>query len=304
MIKDERGAALITTLLISMIIISISMLITTLVRGKLGTALEIKEGLETAVEAENMLQQSLFVLSTNRFWGSGIEWEEDGKTKKWHFDNSPLSRRGGVLTIQDTNGILPLWPFDPEKLERLLSHYGIKDSKSRIFIDSLKDWLDDDDLKHLNGAEQMAYKAMGVGYGPRNDYWQCKEELLLIRGMTPEIWGVLEREIEGSSGYAINPLTLRESLLPVALNAGKRKIEFLLEFKKRGELNRTNFLMLFPEYHDSMDISFSPSSRLIIRATGSEGNIDCTKEMTVYFAEREHTPYRVESMRSVEGSKN
>jgi len=145
-IRNEHGAALITTLLISLIIISISMLITTLVRGKLGTALEVKEGLQAAVEAENLLQESLFVLSTNRFRGSGMEWQENGKTKGWHFDNRPISIEGGILHIQDTKGILPLWPTDFGKLERLLTHYGIKDSERWILLDSLKDWLDRDDL--------------------------------------------------------------------------------------------------------------------------------------------------------------
>jgi len=304
MIKDERGAALITTLLISMIIIAISMLVTTVVRGKLGTALEVKAGLQAAVKAENLLQESLFVLSTNRFRGSGIGWEEDGQTKGWPFDNRPVSTKGGKLYIQDTSGIFPLWPFDPGKMNRLLRHHGIKDSESRIFLDSLLDWHDDDDLKHLNGAEQMAYKAMGVGYGPRNNFWQSKGELRLVHGMTPGIWAVLEREMAPSLGYGLNPLTMRESLLPAVLNAGKARVGQLLELKRRGGLDYRNFLILFPEYHDSMDISFFPSRRLIIQARGTESDVDCAKEMTVIFEEYRQTPFRIENIRVVEGLKN
>ncbi len=301
-IKQQHGAALVTTLLISLMIITISMLVTSLVRGKIRTAREIKAGMAASIKAENLLQETLFILSIHPFEGAGIEWRENNNTLTWSFDDRPIPLRDGSVRIQDTNGIFPLWPFDSIRLEKLFRQYGIDESDSRIFLDSLDDWLDEDDLKHLNGAEQKAYRAMGVDYGPRNDYWQSREELLLVRGMTPKIWQAIEKEVTFSLGYHINPLTLRESLLPVMLSSNGKKIEQFLTFKKRGELNQKVFFLLFPEYRDSMTVAFSPSRRLVIRAAAWEGDVVCAKSMTVLFREKRFTPFRIEDRRDVGGA--
>ena len=298
--RGERGAALVTTLLISLMIIAVSMLVTSLVRGKIGTAREIKAGLQAAVQAENLLQETIFLLSTHRFKGAGIEWSEKGKTTQWPFDGSPIALNDGNVHIQDTSGILPLWPFDSGKLKRLLDRNGIDESDSCIFLDSLADWLDEDDLKHLNGAERAAYRKMGVDYGPRNDYWQSREELLLVCGMTPDIWQVIEKEMLFVFGYNINPLILRESLVPVILNGEETKIAQFLALRKSGQLNYRTFFALFPEYSDRMDITFSPLRHLIICATAVQGDISCTKEATISFVENRRTPFQLENRRAVE----
>ncbi len=299
-IRNQEGAALITTLLISLMIIAVSMLVTSLVRGKIRTAVEIKAGVAASVKVDNVLQEALFVLSTHRFEGVGIQWREDDKIITWPFDDRPIPLLYGNVSIQDTSGIFPLWPFDSSKWEKLLLQHGVPESDSRIFLDSLSDWRDEDDLKHLNGAERMAYREMGLNYGPRNDYWQSRGELLLVYGMTPKIWQVIKEKITPSLGYFLNPLTLRESLLPVVLSDNEKKIEQLLTLKKKGLLHPNIFFALFPEYRDSMSIAFSPSRRLLIRAVASEGEIACTKEMIVLFREKKFTPFQMESRRDME----
>jgi len=301
--KGERGAALITTLLISMIVIAVSMLVGSIVRGKIGIAREMKDGLQAAVNAENLLQESLFVLSTHRFSGSGITVSDEDVSRDWHFDNRSISSRWGTLTIQDPSGLFPLWPFYAEQMKRLLASHGIRESDAHVFIDSLLDWMDADDLRHLNGAEQLAYRKMGARYGPRNDYWQSIGELRLVHGMTSDIWSVLEREVAPSVKYGINPLTMRDSLLGIVLGVDEGRLDRMVELKGRGELNATRFRILFPEFDESMDISFFPSASLIICATGFKGDATCKKEMTVRFAERLSTPFRIENMRFVQGSR-
>jgi type II secretory pathway component PulK len=302
MIRGNRGAALVTTLLISMIVIAVSMLIASLVRQKIGVAREMKDGLQAAVSAENALQESLFLLSTHRFSGSGVTISDENGSRAWHFDNRPVGLGWGTVTVQDTNAVFPLWPFDPEKMRRLLTSRGIKESESRIFIDSLWDWMDVDDLKRLNGAEAMAYRQKGAGYVPRNQFWQCKEELRLVHGMTPEIWEVLENEMAPSMAYGLNPLTMRASLLSAMLGADASRLDQLLELREKGHLTYMNFLILFPEYADSMDIAFTPSRRLVIHAEGTEGDIRCNREMVVLFQEYRQTPFRIETVRTIPGS--
>lgn len=293
--STERGAALITTLLICMVMMTICLGITHLIRGKIGLAGEVKQGLEAEIQAQNLAQKALFQLSTHRFEANGIAWTQQDVAHDWPFDRRIIAVDGGKLAVQDTHGVLPLCPLRYEPLERLLLQRGIDASDVRIFIDSLKDWVDADGFKHLNGAEAMDYTGMGVEYQPRNEHPQSKTELGLIRGMTPEIRKILDQALATTVGYGVNPLTLPESLVPVLLDGDASRIQQLLALRKKGQLTYRNFLILFPEYSDSMEIGFFPSRRLIVTTQATVGKVSVAREMTVLFQERRNTPFRIQN---------
>ena len=81
--KGESGAALITTLLISLLIFVISLTVTHIIRSKVRLTIELKDSIEAKIKAENLLERSLFILSTHPFVHDGIVWEENGKIKWW-----------------------------------------------------------------------------------------------------------------------------------------------------------------------------------------------------------------------------
>ncbi|MBN2053731.1 general secretion pathway protein GspK [bacterium] len=81
-----------------------------------------------------------------------------------------------------------------EIFRKLLVAIGVEDGMpADIIVDSLLDWLDDDDLHHGNGAEEDYYEqnyaeqGMTGPYTPKNGPLSTVEELLMVRGMTPEI---------------------------------------------------------------------------------------------------------------------
>jgi DNA uptake protein ComE-like DNA-binding protein len=51
--------------------------------------------------------------------------------------------------------------------------------------DAILDWLDPDDIARTNGAERDYYN--GHGYAPKNGPIESVEELLLVRGVTPQL---------------------------------------------------------------------------------------------------------------------
>ena len=56
--------------------------------------------------------------------------------------------------------------------------------------DAILDWRDPDNLTRLSGAEAGYYEAKGLPYVPGNGPFQTLTELLLVRGMSPELfWG-------------------------------------------------------------------------------------------------------------------
>jgi general secretion pathway protein K len=80
--------------------------------------------------------------------------------------------------------------------DRLLMHIGDEekmqeDNAPPAIINSLKDWLDSDDddaVTGLSGAESSYYEDLEPAYTPRNGPIPDLNELLLIKGITPELF--------------------------------------------------------------------------------------------------------------------
>jgi general secretion pathway protein K len=96
--------------------------------------------------------------------------------------------------------------------ERFLQYYADRkelklelknDSEPTAIINSLKDWLDsgdDDAITGLSGAETSYYESRKPPYPARNGPLNDPGELLLVKGITPELYYGTE-EIPGISRY-------------------------------------------------------------------------------------------------------
>lgn len=67
--------------------------------------------------------------------------------------------------------------------ERLLALPGM----TIEIADAILDWLDEDDLARTNGAEAEYYQALDPPYSPADGPLASIDELLLVRGVTPEL---------------------------------------------------------------------------------------------------------------------
>ncbi len=65
----------------------------------------------------------------------------------------------------------------------LFEKWGLKDDEASAVVDGLMDWVDADDLSHLNGAERDYYREQGHPEYPRNASFQSVDEMALVRGM-------------------------------------------------------------------------------------------------------------------------
>jgi general secretion pathway protein K len=111
---------------------------------------------------------------------------------------------GGVfrVDVQDESGKASVNFVTEEFLRNLVEAIGIKKPESDIITDSILDWRDADSVHHLNGAEDDYYQALNPPYKTRNGRIETPEELLLIRGMTPEyFYGYPVKSENGSVTY-------------------------------------------------------------------------------------------------------
>jgi general secretion pathway protein K len=111
---------------------------------------------------------------------------------------------GGVyqVNIQDESGKLNVNYVLEDQLRALTEAAGIDKQDGDIITDSILDWKDTDPAHHINGAEDDYYQALNPPYRAKNGNIDTPEELLLIRGITPEyFYGRPERDAGGSIFY-------------------------------------------------------------------------------------------------------
>jgi len=128
------------------------------------------------------------VLTTTPTWVVGPTKKLKDKyqlPKDMNFYGTSFKYHDLNVKIQDLSGLVSLYPFDEDGFLLLLKSMGIKSKERNILLDSIKDWQDSDHFKRLNGAEKQDYLNSSL---PRNGTIQVIDEVLLIKGMTSEIW--------------------------------------------------------------------------------------------------------------------
>jgi general secretion pathway protein K len=104
-----------------------------------------------------------------------------------------------IARIEDETGKIPLNKLIngeeynqgiKDMLVRLLSQEEFELDKKKIdeIVDSIKDWIDADDNMSSYGAESSHYASSDPPYKAKNAPFDCIEELLMVKGITKEIF--------------------------------------------------------------------------------------------------------------------
>lgn len=90
--------------------------------------------------------------------------------------------------IEDEAGKINLNTASRETLAALLEATGSTGLERDTIADSILDWRDSNHEYHLNGAEDDYYLALPTPYEAKDANFDTVEELLLVKGVTPEIF--------------------------------------------------------------------------------------------------------------------
>ena len=112
----------------------------------------------------------------------------------WKTDGSSYSGRIGkgayMVRIFDEAGKISLNSLTDASgmiLKNLLVNLGAPPEDAETIVDSILDWKDDDNLHRLYGAEDDYYLSLKNPYKARNAAFETLEELLRVKGVTPDI---------------------------------------------------------------------------------------------------------------------
>ncbi len=137
-----------------------------------------------------------------------------------------------------------------EEGEVATTRYGVVDEERKISLnfasrevllrlpevteeiaDSILDWRDEDSFPHLLGAEEFYYHSLDPPYDPKNAPFELLPELLLVRGMTEEIFGGIEPFVTVYTDGKVNVNTAPKEVL-VALGMSEGLAEKILKFRR------------------------------------------------------------------------
>ena len=86
--------------------------------------------------------------------------------------------------------------------------------------DAVVDWLDKDDSPRVGGSESAYYQSLPYPYKAKNDLFDTVEELRLVRGITPAVFGKILPFVTVHSSGNVNLNTAPKQIL-MSLSAGQ-----------------------------------------------------------------------------------
>lgn len=147
------------------------------------------------------------------------------ENKRWRTDGSiyQIDTAGGAtvrIRLLSEMGKIDINTASEKLLQGLMANVPEdennkdREAQSSALANAIIDWRDEDNLVHLDGAEEKQYQDAGLKYRPRNKPFQTIEELQLVLGMNGAIFRWVEPLITVYSGQssAVLPQASREVL--------------------------------------------------------------------------------------------
>jgi DNA uptake protein ComE-like DNA-binding protein len=213
--RRQRGFALAMTLWILAAIMVAATIFSERVRQAVNLAQRQQKTVDAQLELAATNAEILFRLGSMPISLYGLGDQPDGKSI--YLDNRMYHGIGSAtVQLQDARGLVNLNVVSDERLLRLLSIVDVPADKRGMLIDTLRDYMDEDSLKRINGAEEPEYRERGLP-PPRNENLLTPYEARSIIGWRdlPQLWenNRLPDLITISTAVAVNPNTASKEVL-------------------------------------------------------------------------------------------
>jgi general secretion pathway protein K len=242
--KEEKGVALIITLWVLTILSVVALSFAYLARLEMKIAGYERDRVIALALARAGIERGIEGLArdVNNYDAFGEEWreefvEEEGALKEIEIEDNQGKTVGTyTLRISDEEGKINLNFGSELKRERILEElFRVLDIENREVIrDSILDWIDPDNLHRLAGAEDSYYQSLDRPYDCKDGPLDTLEELLLIRGITPQLFK--EKQLPSFltlySQGKININTAPQEVLQAALEIEQRLAEQIIDYRK------------------------------------------------------------------------
>ena len=200
----ERGSILVVVLWALFFLAALAASIYALLAPQIGLAGRLKDRTRLYYLAQAGAQKAMAVLAgdeTEDTDGFKDTWaSSEGEFKDMHLGEDgyvsvsyKLLDDAGVeetrYGLVDEEGKININKATADVLQQLFELTALTTSQTASDIaDSILDWVDEDSEPHTNGAEDGYYEGLAQAYACKDAKFQVLEELLLVKGMTQDIF--------------------------------------------------------------------------------------------------------------------
>jgi general secretion pathway protein K len=193
---EQRGGALLAVLWLSVALSVIAFSLASTIRGETERAGASLEGVRAGYLAEGAVRRGiLYILwgPNNRLPDGTSRYYNRGIPRVWMEFPTGLAQ----VDIVPERAKLNVNASPPEDLLRLLMALGAPPSQAQAITEAIVDWRTPAPPGALSGLDQY-YLSLVPSFRARHASFEQIEELLLLRGMTPELfYGTYEADEEG-----------------------------------------------------------------------------------------------------------
>jgi general secretion pathway protein K len=201
-LENSRGVALILTILVVSLIVALSLEFNRTMLSHRISAGNIGHGLRALYAAKSGVSCGLAVLMKDSETVDTLmdDWALPEMLNAISAGSQTLLEGGRFeVAIEDLSGKIPINSLiDNPELEKAfkrflaLDAFGLDEETVNIVSDSVMDWIDgsgeEDDLMRFYGAEDDYYMYLDRPYHCKNEPLDSVEEILLVKGVTPELF--------------------------------------------------------------------------------------------------------------------
>ncbi len=190
---NHRGAVLLVVLWVMLAMSLLALSFSASIRTEVEAARNVvtqkqcfylaRAGIEYAVY--KILESQLAFAQTQQLIEGGLESIPQVLTGTVNLE---LEGHNAEVEVIDETGKISLNGAPSHLIYNLLITVGVEGPEADIITDSIEDWRDPDEFYHDNGAESDWYQSLPEPYWAKNGPFDVPEELMLVRGITPEIY--------------------------------------------------------------------------------------------------------------------
>src|SRR6185312_3188292 len=151
--------------------------------------------------------------SLNQIWagGPGGTCDTNGALSGVQLTDVPIGNGTFTIKIMDLERKVNVNTADQQTLDQVMRVVGADANDAGTIIDSIRDWIDPDDNRKINGAESDFYQGLEHPYNAKNGPLDDVSELLLIHGVreNPEIYSRLYADIQRVDRFG-DPIPAKE----------------------------------------------------------------------------------------------
>ncbi|MBW1742444.1 MAG: general secretion pathway protein GspK [Deltaproteobacteria bacterium] len=207
-LRNNRGMALILTILVISLIVALTLQFNASMRSDLQATANLRDGVKMGYIAKSGFNYALAVLSVDSAEGSVDSLHDTWADSKALSENAAsLFDEGRIeVKISDHSARIQVNRLVGENGEynavqkglmtRFLNSpaFGLSSEDVDNIVDAIKDWIDGNSEVTKFGAENTYYQTLEKPYSCKNAPLEFVEELLLVRGITKDLfYGTEER---------------------------------------------------------------------------------------------------------------